>query len=323
MILMEFTPTGGSTYRISTEDRALTYQWFGYISVFNSLKISLPFRHGGIARPEFSDITLSPSLIEEIGSIPTTAAVVIKETETDEAAAVTIFDGTALLGDYDRNGFWYILYRPANEEKTTKTTAYNATLTSVATTLCTTMGLTIDTTYARSPSPAVLHTAAKDQLLFDLLSDMLAFFSHGAVVFGTTLYIYDMLGTYTATELDEFDFQPAKYRRDTGYSLFSNGDDVSIAGSFENGGEYSVKEFHTTTANIQTALGNIKTIMEQDIAIVPFKQDAAKPGILSKISLTDESTVLSLSFSGIVTSVIYNYDTLGVEIESSGTVTLI
>jgi hypothetical protein len=319
---MEFTPTGGSTYRISTEDRALTYQWFGYVQAFNSLKIALPTRHGGIAQPEFSDIIISPDLIAEIGSIPQTAAVTIKETDSDEAAAVTIFDGTALLGDYDRNGFGYILYRPANEEKTTKTTSYNNTLTTIATSLCTTMGLTIDTTYARDPSPAVLHTAEKDQLLFDLLSDMLAFFSHGAVVVGSTLYLYDMLGTYTATDPDEFDFQPARYRKDTGYSLFSNGDAVSIAGSFENGGEYDVKQFHTTTANIQTALGDIKTILEQDIAIVPFKQDATKPGILQKISLTDNSTVLSVSFSGIVTSVIYNYETLGVEVEASGAVTV-
>jgi len=319
---MEFTPPDGSLYRISTDDIALTYQWFGWITSFNSLKIALPFRHGGIAQPEFSDITISPDFIKEIGSIPATAEVTIKETDTDEAAAVTIFSGTATLGDYDRNGFGYILHRPANLEKTTKSTAYNATLVSVATTICTAMGLTIDTTYARDPSPAVLHTAAKDQLLFDLLSNMLAFFSHGAVIVGTTLYLYDMLGAFSETVLDEFDFQPASYRKDTGYSLFSNGDDVSIDGGFENGEEYTVQQFHTTTANIQAALGDIKTIMEQDIAIIPFKQDATKPGILQKISLTDESTVLSLSFSGIITSIIYNYDTLGVEVESSGLVTV-
>jgi hypothetical protein len=322
MILMEFT-VGATTYRISTEDKALTYQWFGYITAFNSLKISLPNRHGGIARPEFSDITLSPALIKEIGSIPTTAAVVIKETEADEAAAVTIFSGSARLGDYDRYGFGYILHRPEIPETIAEGTAYNDTLVNVATSLCTTMGLTIDATNARATSPAVLHTTSADILAFDLLSDMLAFFSHGAEIVGTTLYLYDMLGTYTATELTEFDFLPANYRKESPYSLFSASETETLAGTDENGDTYSVTPYHTTSGNIQTALADIKTIMEQDIAMVPMKQDATKPRIIDKISLTDESIVLSISFSGIVTSVIYNYDTLGVEIESSGTVALI
>lgn len=322
MILMEFT-VGATTYRISTEDKALTYQWFGYITDFNSLKIALPTRHGGISRPEFSDIMLSPDLIEEIGSIPETAAVVIKETETDEAAAVTIFEGSARLGDYDRHGFGYILHRPEIPETIAEGTAYNDTLVNVATSLCTTMGLTIDTTAARSTSPAVLHTTEADILAFDLLSDMLAFFSHGAEIIGTTLYLYDMLGTYTETELTEFDFEPASYRKDSPYSLYSASETETLAGTPENGDTYTVAPYHTTSGNIQTALADIKTIMEQDIAMIPCKQDADKPRMLKKISLTDESIVLSISFSGIVTSIIYNYSTLDTAIEASGTVALI
>lgn len=322
MILMEFT-AGATTYRISTEDKALTYQWFGYITDFNSLKIALPTRHGGIARPEFSDITLSPDLIEEIGSIPESAAVVIKETETDEAAAVTIFEGSARLGDYDRHGFGYILHRPEIPETISEGTAYNDTLVNVATSLCTTMGLSIDTTAARSTSPAVLHTTDADILAFDLLSDMLAFFSHGAEIIGTTLYVYDMLGTYTATELTEFDFEAASYRKDSPYSLYSASETETLAGTPENGETYTVTPYHTTSGNIQTALADIKTVMEQDIAIIPCKQDADKPRMLEKISLTDESIVLSLSFSGIVTSIIYNYSTLDTAIEASGSVALI
>ena len=55
MILVEFTPEGGSIQRISNEDIALTYQWFGFIIAMPSFSIGLPTRHGGFAKPEFSE----------------------------------------------------------------------------------------------------------------------------------------------------------------------------------------------------------------------------------------------------------------------------
>ena len=132
-----------------------------------------------------------------------------------------------------------------------------------------------------------------------------------------------MLGAYTATELTEFDFLPASYRKDSPYSLYSASETETLDGTPENGDTYSVTPYHTTSGNIQTALADIKTIMEQDIAMVPMKQDSTKPKMLEKISLTDDSIVLSISFSGIVTSIIYNYSTLDTAIEASGTVALI
>ena len=322
MILVEFTPTGGTLQRISNEDIALEYQWFGYITSMSTMKLSLPTRHGGFARPEYASITISPELMEELGEYPESAAVRIIETDTDENGATVLYTGTARLDTYDRHGFSYTLKQPDLPEIITASTAYNNTLANVVSGICTTLGLTLDSTAARSPSPAVLHTTSSDQLAIDLLSDMCAFFSHGFKISGTILYLYDMLGTRTTTDLTEFDVQPCEYRKDTPYSLYKATDTETLAGTAENGEEYSVTPYHTTGANIQAALAGIKTIMEQDIAVIRFKANQDKPAILDQITLLDESLILPVTTSGTITSIIYNYDTLAVEAEVSGSVTV-
>jgi hypothetical protein len=319
MILVEFTPSGGSLYRISLNDVALEYQWFGYVKSLSSIKFALPTRHGGYARPEFSQMELSPDLMAEIGSYPTTATVKIIETETDETAGVVIFDGSATLDTYDRHGFVYRLAKPENDVTITSGTAYAATLVAVAGTLCTAMGLTLDSTAARSPSPAVSHTTESDQLAFYLFSVMCKFFSHGFKVIGTTLYLYDIRGTRTAIAMTEFDTQACDYRRES-YSLFKSGDE-SLDGSDANGSEYSVTPYHGTGANIQTALADIKAIMEGDIAVLRWKVDETRPRVLDQITYTDESLILPVSVAGTVTSIIYNFDTMSVEAELTGSVT--
>lgn len=322
MILVEFTPTGGTLQRISNEDIALEYQWFGYITSMSTMKLSLPTRHGGFARPEYASITISPELMEELGEYPESAAVRTIETDTNENGGTVLYTGTARLDTYDRHGFSYTLKQPDLPETVAASTTYNDTLVNVVSGLCTTLGLTLDSTAARSPSPAVLHETSSDQLAIDLLSDMCAFFSHGFKISGSVLYLYDMLGTRTATDLTEFDVQPCEYRKDTPYSLFKATDTETLAGTAENGEEYSVTPYHTTGANIQAALADIKTIMEQDVAVIRFKADQDKPLIIGQVYLLDESLILPVTTSGTITSIIYNYDTLAVEAEVSGSVTV-
>ncbi len=319
MILVEFTPSGGSLYRISLNDVALEYQWFGYIKSLSSIKFALPTRHGGYARPEFSQMELSPNLMAEIGSYPATATVRIVETESNETAGAVIFDGGATLVDYGRHGFVYKLTKPHVDVTIASGTAYADTLTAVAGTLCTAMGLTLDDTAARSPSPAVDHTTASDQLALDLLSDMCAFFSHGFTIKGAMLYLYDMLTSETATVLTEFDTQACNYRREP-YSLFKASDTESLDGSDSNGAEYSVTPYHGTSENIQAALADIKTIMESSIAVMRWKVDKDKPIILGQVEYTDESLILPVDVFAKITNIIYNFDTLSVEAVLTGSV---
>ncbi len=324
MILVEFTPDGSAMQRISTEDVALDYQWYSYIKSISSIKLQLPDYYGGYAAPSFSDITINLEAYAGIWPPPAMSTVKIIETETDETSGVTIFEGSANTGDITRNGVSIYLKKPDLDITVVSGAAYNDTLVNVATALCgpTILNLTINTTLARSPSPAVLHTTTSDQPAIDLLSNMCAFFSHAFQIIGDTLYLVDMLGTQTPYTLTEFDVQPCDYRRADPILLVKNGDSYSVDGSSPNGEEVNIsKAFHTTEANILTALGNIKMLLEKDIAVIRFKTSQTKPRILEQVTLLDESMILPITFTGIITSIIYNYETMSVEAEVIGSMT--
>lgn len=322
MILIEFTPDGGTLQRISTEDIALEYQWFSYVQSIKSIKLQLTKKHGGFAKPDFSDIALSPEMFESIGSYPDLAAIKIIETDTDEATGTIIYDGTATLDTYDRQSVNYILRQPELPQTIAKSTAYNTTLVLLAGTLCTAMGLTLDSTAARSPSPAVVYTAPKESLAIDVMTGVCAFFSHAFRISEGVLYLYDMLGARTPFDLTEFDVQRCDYRKDKAYSLISCGD-VSIDGSDPEGDEYDVgTAYHGTAANVEAALDNIKLLLDMKIATIRFKADQDKPRILDQFTLLDESLSVPVNVSGTVGSIIYNYDTLAVEVEAYGSVTV-
>lgn len=319
MILCEFTPDGGALQRISDEDIALDYQWLSYLKSISSIKFQLPQVYGGYAGPSFSDIVLWPEAFENDWPPPTTATVKIVETDTTFAGGKVVFDGSGTVGEIDRTGVGLILKKPELDIKIAASTAYNDTLVNVVTTLATTCGLTVVSTRARAVSPAVLHTTAAEILAIDLLSSMCAWFSHGYEIKGTVLYLVDMKDTtQTPIELTEFDVQPCSYRKADPVLLVKCGD-YSVDGASDNGDEVDVGDgYHTTEANILGALGDIKTLLELDIATIRFKTDQVKPGILDRITLTDESLLRLITFTGIITSIIYNYDTLSVEAEVLG-----
>jgi len=321
MILCEFTGVGQSMVRMSTDDIALTYQWFSYIRSIASIKIALPKKHGGYAKPDFSDIEISPEYFLEIGAYPATAHVKLIDTETTDTAGRIIYEGEAYLDSFDRGPGKYILTQPEMTATIAESTAYNDTLVNVLTTLCgpTILNLTLDTTLARATSPAVLHTTTSEQLAIDLLSDLCAWFCHAVKIEDGTLYLVDMLGTWTPTETDEFRFQPSSYQRGKKYAVYKSGDET-LAGTgadeYDAGGPY-----HTTPANIQTALADIKTVMEMDTAIIRYRSDQNSFSMLDRITALDESLPVSVTSTGIITTMLHFADGEGVDIEVVGTVT--
>lgn len=320
MILMEFTPDGYGLQRISTEDVALEYQWFSYINSIASIRISLSQEYGGFAKPKFSDISLSPEMFEDMWPPPKNATVKIIQTETNESGGVIIFDGTAYLSDYDRSSIGYELKQPDFDSTIAKSTSYNDTLINIVNVLCgaSFLNLTVDSTNARTVSPSVIYTTDKDIQTIDLLDDMCSFFSHGFYISEGTLYLFDMLETTTPVELTEFDVLPCSYTENQPVALIKSGD-FSIDGDNKNGNTYTISPtFHTTQANVETALGDIKTIVEKDLVKLNAKIDDKKPQVLNTLTLTDESLINSLTTTAIVTSVVYNYDTLDMQIEGFG-----
>lgn len=323
MLLCEFTPDGGTLARISTEDIALDYQWLSYITSLSSIKFQTTQKYGGYAKPSFSDMMLSPTLFED--SWPPTKLATIKliQTETTEAAGVTIFSGTAQRTSFDRGGVNYILKQPEFDATIATATAYSGTLDTVIDTLCGSglLDLTVDDTEERATMPTVSYTTTADIQAIDLLDDMCAFFCHGFKIIEGTLYLYDLLETIAPVALDEFDIQPSSYRDEQPISLITQGDD-SVFGSSPNGDEVSISTTYASGGiNTEAALTNIKTMLESEIAVLNCKIDDDKPTILDCLTLTDESTVEDTTTAARVVSVIYNYDSLDMQIEARGSVT--
>ncbi len=323
MILCEWTPSGGSLTRISTEDIALDFQWYSYITSIASIKFQTTELFGGYAKPSFSDITLSPNLFEGSWPPAKTAAVKLVQTETTEAAGTILFDGTAHRTGFDRTGVNYELKQPEFDATIAESTAYSGTLASVVDTLCGSgiLDLTVDHTEERATTPTVAYTTSKDVQAIDLLAEMCAFFTHAFKIVEGTLYLYDMLSTTTPTALTEFDILPSSYTDDEPISLITQDDD-SVAGSNPNGDEVKITESYASAGtNTEAALTNIKTVLESEIAVIDAKIDADKPTILDCLTLTDESTIGDTTTSGRAMSVIYNFDSLDMQIEARGSVT--
>ena len=320
MILCEFTPEGYPMQRLSLRDKPLTYQWFGYIKSIASLKFQMSKKYGGYAKPTFSDISFIPTVFEDAWPPPKKADIILLQTDTDEFGGVLLFNGTAQRASYNRKEIKYNLRQPEFDVTVTTSTAYDDTLVDVATAISTSLGLSINTTLARVTSPDVLFTTTKDTQAIDLLDDMCSFFSHGFKIIEGTLYLMDMLGTETGTDLTEFDVLPCSYKDDKSISLVTSGE-FSVAGSSPNGDEHNISTaYHTTQGNVETALTDIKTILERDLATVNAKISDTQPQILDRFTLFDESSINPLTTTARVTSIIYNYNSLNLQIEGHGAV---
>lgn len=322
MILCEYTPSGGSLVRMALVDTPLTYQWYGYLQSVSSVKLQLGNQWGGYAQPTFSTIEMTPEPFESGDWPPAkSASFKLMWTESDEDAAVTIFDGTALLSTYDREAVVYNLSSPEFDATVSDGTVFSGTLNSVMATLCGSsyLNLTLDTTNARSTSPSVSFTLSGDTQAIDLADDLCQFFCHAFYISNSTLYLIDMLSSDTATELTEFDVQPCSYSVGELLSLVSS-DNGSVSGSYSNGGTLEIATEYCSTTNLTTNLTNIKTMAEKDVAEINMMMSDSTPQILDVITLFDESTPQDTTATGRVTSIIYNFDDETVQLEAVGTV---
>lgn len=324
MILIEFTPVGHDMVRCALDDYVLEHQWFSYLASIDTIKYRLTKKHGGCFAPEVGQINFTPEYFATIGEYPATGTMRILRTDTNEAGATVIHDGTSFLDEMDRTRITYDIAHPEMAATIPASTAYNDNLANVVTALCDAaiLDLAVDLTRARAISPAVLHTTTSEQTADALLAEMCAWFCHGYKIVNGTLYLIDLKGTPAARALTEFDVQPCRYRKEKPYSLFKCGDNT-LAGSNPAGTEeYDVGQaFHTTSGNIDAALADIKLLMEMDTAIISSTMDQIGAGIADRITLLDESMLVPVTAAGIITSIIYSPDDRKVEAEAIGSVT--
>lgn len=268
MLLVELT-VGVNVRYVSIDGHALTHNWKPRIIGFDAPTLAIPTNHGGYCKMEFGNIVFNPVLFyDAVASIndwppPVSCPIGIYYTDTTEAARETIFVGTAHLASFDRTSVTYRLFGADYDETIAASTAYNDTLNVIMTTILTTIAeiTTVNTDYARASSPNVTHTTTAEVNAIDLASAIAAFYSHLFYVVGTTAYLVDMkLDNGTDWTLTEFKyFASAKYYRNVPLSSIESSQ-YKVFSAYPYGTETTVDAYHTTEANITTAITDILAI---------------------------------------------------------------
>lgn len=326
MILMTIT-INSTDYQVSTRQLALETPWHDDVIDAGNVNYQMRSKHGGFVEPSFGEIELKPGLFTVANwPPPASCAVKIEYTTTTEAAAEELFQGTGQLKSFNRDGVKYELHPDEYDSYLNASTAISDTLNDVFTTYtgASYLNLTLNTAYARSSSPAVSYTTSSKQPTLDVLSDIAKFFSHLFYIRGTTLYLVDMLLTNGSDEaITEFDFYPADYEMDKPYSLFKTDDD-SVEGSYPYGTEFNLTPVcHGTQANRETALGDIKTILERYRAVTEKDLETSNlpvPGM--KITFEDASTVHTIDVELYARNLTFDFSTEDVVIEGDCEITI-
>ncbi len=292
MELLSEVTINATMHRVSDAWQQLANIWRPYISAFTATKFGLPQPWGGYARPRWGNRSFSPDLFSSNWPPPATITVKDMLTESTEAAAITVFEGTLHLEGHTEESVNYMSF---GADFTTKVAdaVYSGTLLSIFTTAVGVgqLNLTLDSTAARVVSPDVDYTASGEKMLIDNLSDMAAFFSHGFYIENGILYLVDMLLDNGSASIDEFGFfRGSTYNGPTPYSLIKGGGFFKD-GAYKYGTELSISPAcHTVQANIETALNDIKTIVEYEryrFRVIPEANQI--PVIGKKITVTNES----------------------------------
>jgi hypothetical protein len=276
--------------------------------------------YGGYAEPSFSELNISPDAFDTWppDGDATIKVMLLDMDETDETKAVTIFDGYGTPEQFDHEGVEFTLYSTGYTATIAEDATQTGTVLSLMTSYCSTLGLTLDSTHARSTSPAVSYTPSSEELMIDVMDEMCAFFTHGFRIIDGTLYLFDMLTTGDIAEVTEFSMQEATYGKAEPLIEVTCGD-YSVSGSSTYGDDVSISTaYHTTGAAINAALTNIKTVLEKDVVEIESTTGQVSINVLDDFSVYDESTKAATSITAKAKSVLYNFDNDTVNIEGIG-----
>lgn len=306
-LLVELT-IGSDTIRVSNEPLALEHYWDPYLSSASSINWKMASDYGGHVKVNFSNFSLLPKTFENHWPAPTSFDISIKYTESNEASAITLFEGAASSSGLDRESNSYELYGE-DIDYTLTGAVLNDTLVNIFSSGASLLGLTLNSSAARSPSPAVLYTASGQQQVLGILNDVAKFFTHCFYINGGVLYLVDMLQDNGSRTLTEFDFEPINYREATPLSFVSS-DSTKVKGSSSFGDVVTISPVcHSDGGAIGAALANIKTILEyrQAEVTIPFGL-SSNPTIGEKISWTDESFDQDIDMYIRTYGISYNFD---------------
>lgn len=321
MILIEWT-MNTTLHRISQEGVALTNWWAPLVAAFDSPQWNLATPYGGQVRLAFGSITLSPDLFGAADwPPPAVCDLVVKYTATTEAAAETLFSGKAHLLALDQSSITYDLFETAYTATQASGTTYNATLTTVFATLAASLGVSLDTTLARSPSPAVNYTTTALARTIDIANDLAAFYTHLFYISGSTLYLVDMAadnGAETLTEFDFFSTSGTRFDVPVNIAMTTN---FARTSAYPYGSTLSLTEYHPTAANVNTELDNIIEISNQPKTTLDMPLVGGLPLPGKKLSWTDDSLTHSTAMVIRARSIRFDFSADSVQITGEGSMT--
>lgn len=214
MLLVELNINGTTNY-LSIDGHALIRYWEPKIVSFDPPQYSMEKKYGGFVKPVFGNISLFQNLFDNDWTPPTACQIAIRyndDTALTELSAVTLFTGTAHLKKMDRTAIQYGLYTevissgitmPANTEYN------NVSLKDVFTSAATSLGLNLNTAFARSSSTEVEFTVSNDEEILTFLSKLSASMSHLYYIKEGDINLIDMFQDNGTTTVTEFDYFPS------------------------------------------------------------------------------------------------------------------
>ena len=303
MFLIELTLDSGLV-RASNRQLALEHFWDSLISKFDDVQIGSDTVYGGYSAISFGSVELILRTFENDWPPPVSIPATIKYTATTEAAATTILEGTLHRTMWSRDGVEYKFFPPLYDTTVTDQEYSSATslgtLTDIFTWACNAarLNLTYDGSATSRGSTAVKYTSSGERILIADLHDIAKFFCHGFYILEDRLYLVDMLADNGTDAMDEFDYYPSSYPDTPPTSLVKcteGSNDYHVDGSYSYGTEFTVSPVcHDTQANIDAALNDIKTLIEQPRAEVKTKVGTSVD-LAKKITVTDESMGQSIT----------------------------
>jgi len=317
MLLCEVT-INSILHRVSMEGAALEYFWDPLIISIDPPQYKIANPYGGYVRPGYGSISFSPDLFASSWPPPARCDVTLYYADGEETSRETLFSGAMHLRSITREGISYELFGPSFSAEVAGGTAFDDTLVNVTSWFCdpSRLNLSLDSTYARSPSPAVKFTTARDELAINLLSRLCAFFTHLFYVRGSTLYLVDMFADAGSETLTEFDFFPSEYELNVPVGIVKSANHARTS-IHVYGNELALgAEYHDMQANIEAALDDILTIVNRPRCRlrIPFKGGLPNPG--KKISWSDSSVGQGLN--AYIRARTMKYDFVGGEIVVEG-----
>ncbi len=321
------TITSGGTHRVSNEGLALEHYWDSYVVSFDPPQYGTKEESGGEVVSVFGSITLSPEMFGT-SQPPITFEIDVRYTPANtEVDAQLVFSGVGHLESMTRKGNKYGLYRPAFEYEVPATTVFNDTLVNVVSWFCDAarLNLTLNSTEAKSPSPAVSFTQDSEILGIDLLSDICAAYCHMVFIEDGTLYLIDrFLGGIGGKILTEFDFLPipAFTYRAPWSAVYSDDQTFEVATTYHHGERESIDfPYHDQESVIAPAWYWLAELHHAPCCKIslPMHGELPKPGY--RLVITDDSYPFPITAEFQVNGIRYDFDNEIIECDCDGAFT--